>query len=120
MTPEEIESEIEERVKFKMRELITGMRNTAITNWHVAFQTNSQKHGHYLEALAMLAAMAEKEIEMATPSKTMAADKFWEARDKAVREFEERFLKRGAHSPAEFHSHVQFIVGRVEKLLRYR
>lgn len=68
-TQEEIEKEIETRVRFKMNELLTGVSNVSKMNWQKAFHCMNPKYQHYSEAFAQLGTMFEKELFMAYPYK---------------------------------------------------
>lgn len=71
MSSEDIEKEIEERVVFKMNELLKGMHNVANLHWQTAFHSGNPKYQHYQEAFQQMQLMFKKELEMATPCTDM-------------------------------------------------
>lgn len=91
----DIEKEIEARVEFKMNELLTGIKNVAKTNWHIAFNGSSQKHSYYWEAFTQMEEMFHKEMKMALPYPSMEVHNRKQARDKAVRKITDRLNMRG-------------------------
>ncbi len=95
MIPEEIEKEIQSRVDFKMKELLTGIENTAKTNWHIAFHSTSIKHQHYWEAFNQMKDMLIKEMVMGLPYDEMYKRRKWEAKEKAVKTISELLDLRG-------------------------
>jgi len=107
----DLEKEIQERVSFKMNELLTAVENTAKTNWNIAFQSNSQKHSHYFEAFGQMKQMLIKEMQMATPYDNMAEQKSRKLRDKAINKIMERFCKRGE---ADYHQKERLLVSIIE------
>lgn len=76
-----IESEINNRVEFKVRELLTGVRNRAAIAWKIAFDGLDQKQSYRWETFNELEQMIEKEIAMAVP---------WEGFEKFERKRRER------------------------------
>jgi hypothetical protein len=90
-----IEKEVEARVNFKMNELLNAIKNTAMANWNIAFQSNSQKNSHYWEAFEQMKQMLIKEMQMATPFNNMDEQNRRNKRDKAVDKIMESFYKRG-------------------------
>lgn len=105
------EKEIQARVDFKIKELLTAVENTAKANWNVAFQNNSPKHSHYWEAFGQMKQMLIKEIQMATPYDDMAEQKRRKKRDKAIDKIMERFCKRGER---DYHHKERLLVSIVE------
>lgn len=105
------EKEIQARVNFKMNELLTAVENTAKTNWNVAFQSNSQKHSHYLEAFGQMKQMLIKEMQMSTPYDDMSEQKRRKKRDEAIDKIMEHFCKRGER---DYHHKEQLLVSLIE------
>lgn len=105
------EKEIQARVDFKMKELLTAVENTAKANWNVAFQNNSQKHSHYWEAFGQMKQMLIKEMKMATPYDDMAEQKRKKKRDEAIDKIMERFCKRGER---DYHHKEKLLVSLIE------
>lgn len=68
-TQEEIDNEVETRVRFKMNELLTGVSNRSKIEWQKAFHSMNPKHQHYSEAFNQVCNMFEKELFMAYPYK---------------------------------------------------
>ena len=108
----DLEKEIQERVNFKINELLTAVENTAKANWNIAFQNNSQKHSHYFEAFGQMKQMLIKEMQMATPYDDMAEQKRRKLRDKAIDKIMERFCKRGE---TDYHQKERLLVSIIKK-----
>lgn len=111
MSQEEVEKEIQARVKFKMNELLTAVQNTAKTNWEFAFNSMSAKRTHYWEAFNQVAAMLKKESEMATPCNEMHIANKRFKRDRAIDKIMERFVQRGTSG---YHEKEKFLVSVIE------
>lgn len=93
----DIEKEIQDRIEFKMNQLLTAIENTAKINWNIAFQNNSQKHCFYWEAFEQMKQMLIKETQMATPYNNIAEEKRRKKRNEAIDKIMQRFFKRGEH-----------------------
>lgn len=91
----DIEKEVQARVDFKMNELLTAIKNTANTNWNIAFQTGNPKYSHYWEAFNQMSGMFKKELEMGLPFNEMSELNRRKKRDKAIEKIMERFCQRG-------------------------
>lgn len=111
-TETDIEKEVQARVDFKINELLTGLRNQATMEWHIAFQTGNPKHSHYWEAFEQMVKMVEKERAMPTPYTHMALEKKREARDKAVEGIIDSLDLRGKR---EYHHIVRNVVKNIEQ-----
>jgi len=110
---EEIELEVQARVKFKLSELMTVIENSAKSHWHLAFINNSQKHSHYFEALNQVKSMMEKEINMPTPVSDMQFEKLRNQRDIVVNKIMDRFCRRGEK---DYYDKERVLVSIIEKL----
>ncbi len=107
----DIENEIQERVNFKMIQLLDGIENIAKTNWAVAFQNNSQKHSHYWEAFNQMKAIFIKEIQMQVPYKNMNEIKKRNKRDIAIAKIIDRLKIKGLRDYPQIEC---FLVGIIE------
>ena len=84
MNQKEIEAEIQERVNFKMEQLLSAVKEASSRNWHLAFNSGNPKYQYYQEAFAQMSVMFRKEMEMPVPSDDMYGMKRRGLRDKAV------------------------------------
>lgn len=108
--------EIQERVEFKMNELLTGLRNRASVNWNIAFVEGSQKHQHYWEAFGQMAEMLKKEMMMDVPRDEMFETKKRALKDKAVEKISSSILKPGESG---YRNKINVIVSAVEQAQRF-
>lgn len=69
LTEEEIEKEVELRVKAKMHELFFNLTNRANMNWNQAFHSMNPKYSHYMDAFKEMQSMFKKELELVFPYK---------------------------------------------------
>lgn len=102
-TKEEIEEEVETRVRFKMNELLTGLRNRSAYNWHSAFNTGNPKYQHFMEAQNEMVEMFQKELEMKFPYKFNEMKQKEQSKrvDKVMDDIINRFRLRGRTTPYE-------------------
>ena len=91
MEQNEIEAEIQERVNFKMEQLLSAVKEASNRNWHQAFHSGNPKYQYYQEAFAQMGVMFRKEMEMPVPSDDMYGMKRRSLRDKAVDAIMKRF-----------------------------
>lgn len=114
-----IEQEVQARVDFKLDELMTGLKNAAAREWHIAFQSGNPKHSHYWEAFEKLKEMLEKERRMPVPYNEMALQKKREARDAAVTEIISVFQQRWVGDPRRRNHETRVVVAAIEKAQNY-
>ncbi|MFH6944592.1 hypothetical protein [Flavobacterium sp. FlaQc-50] len=114
-TEEEIEKEIETRVRFKMNELLAGVSNVSKMNWQKAFHCMNPKYHHYSEAFAQLGTMFEKELFMAYPYKfNEKQETEWkEKRNKTIDKIVNRLNLRGTRDCVAIE---KFLYHELEKL----
>jgi hypothetical protein len=91
MSNEEIEKELNERLRFKLQELEDGMKNRVRMNILSAFSlafsgdhAGSQRVQHYAEAWKEMLSLFEKEKNMGLPSPHMYASKIAKAKNEYV------------------------------------
>jgi len=120
MSEEEIEKEVQARVKFKMNELLTGLDSRIRIAKNLEFQlvlngdyNGGQKHQHYKEAYRVLKVMIQEELEMATPVNNMAETERREKRDKAINNIVDRLKIKGTR---DSHEIEKFLVQVIEKV----
>lgn len=113
MDQEQIEREVQERVNFKMNELLIGVENVAKLNWSAAFENMSQKHSHYWEAFTQMRQMLIKEMEMSVPYDDMAEQKKRTRRDEAIDAIMKRFCQRGER---DYHHKEHLLVSIIERV----
>jgi hypothetical protein len=116
-TKEEIEREVEERVRFKMNELLTGLKNRSAFNWNNAFNSGNPKYQHYMEAQNEMVEMFNKELEMKFPYEfNEKKDKENRIRmDKVIQNVIDRFKLRGRFSGHELNSVLYNILKELQK-----
>ena len=121
MSPEEIEQEINERVRFKMEEIITGVRSMANLNWRIAFERMSPKHEAKWEAFNELAAMIRKEAGLPVPVANMHQKAAEEQKRKILNPLENyvRTRLRSTMHPRDLDSFISKIVQAVEMAQKF-
>jgi hypothetical protein len=107
-------AEVNEQVKFKLDQLMTGLKNTAKWKWHIAFDNMSQEQTHYWEAFTQLEQMMKKEIAMNPPWACGDKDIFERRRNTAVDELTNLFK---IHGTRDYDHKIRSIVHIVEKAL---
>lgn len=108
-----IEDEIQERINFKMSELMTVLENRIGIEWNISFNNMSQKHANYMEAFKMLKEMIKKEMIMAVPYDNMAERQMNKSKDIAVEKFVKLFNIEGQRN---YQGKVSQIVNIIEEL----
>ena len=108
-----VEDEIQERINFKMNELVTVLENRIGIEWKISFNNMSQKHTNYWEAFKDLKKMVIKERDMSTPCDNMAERRMNKSKDMAVEKFVALFNLRGQR---DYQSKVSNIVNIIEEL----
>ena len=83
--------EMQERIRFKMEELLTAVRNTSSHLWSHSAYTGNPKYLHKKEAFDHFAKMLRKEMNMQPPHDNMSEVRFIKHRNKAVDDIVERF-----------------------------
>ena len=92
---EEIEKEVQARVEFKIRQILTAVENTARAHQATAFLGGHPKYSYYAEALRQAIGIIKKEMKMATPVDQMHLQNMREKREKAIDEIVTLFDIRG-------------------------
>jgi len=94
MSNEEIEKEVNERLRFKLKELEDGIKNRLEHNKRSAFSlafnkdyAGSQRVQHYVEAWQEMLEVFNKEKDMGVPQPHMYANKIAKAKNEYVEEF---------------------------------
>ncbi len=108
-----IEDEIQERINFKMSELMTVLENRIGIEWNISFNNMSQKHANYMEAFKMLKEMIKREMIMAIPYDSMAERQMNKSKDIAVEKFVKLFNIEGQRN---YQGKVSQIVNIIEEL----
>lgn len=114
MSENEIELEVQARVKFKMNEFLTGLDNLGKIYWHNAFMSGDPKYVHYNDAIGQVRGMLNKETEIAVPYDEMHAMEQRRKRDKAVERIMERIDIRGR--VRDTYQIERFIAQEIEKI----
>lgn len=109
----DIEKEIQARVEFKMKELLTALENSCKRNWQIAFQSGNPKYSNYLEAFGQMKQMLIKEMQMPTPSNEMYEIKKRANRDRAINKIMNTFYKRGER---DYHQKEKVLVSIIEEI----
>lgn len=109
-----IEAEIEERLDYKMSQILIALENRTKANWDHAFQYNSQKHCHYWEAFKEMRSMLLKEIELPVPYDNMAEQVKRKKRDIALDKIMNRFCKK---SERDYYEKERFLAGVLNEIM---
>ena len=109
MTEQEIESEVQARVEFKMNEFLTCVKNRVGFKYQQAFDM-SQKSQYAWQAFEELSEMLKKEIKMHTPCDEMSKRRKWEAKEKSVDKIVNTLDLRGR----DYDGKIRTIVSAVE------
>lgn len=112
----EVEREIQERVAFKLNDVLSALTAQANREFSNALHLNEPMHVANSKALQFLETRIKKEIEMPLPYDDMAEQKFRAARDKAVSVIHDRTIGRGDRNEQ---AKVRVIVSAVEKAMRW-
>lgn len=129
MKNEEIEREINERVKFKMNELKDSIRNRLATNRASAFSLilNNQipegvKTQHFAEAYQDFLEAFNKEVELATPTNEMHRNKVSNAKNNLTDElmvwFDNELKLTKQYTPSFRYRMQKMLANGMEKLLQ--
>jgi len=89
------EQEVNARVEFKLKEILSGIDNRLKINWGMALKNNSQKHSHYYEAFSQIKEAFLKEINLPTPFDEMAEMNKRKKRNLAISKLMENLNLRG-------------------------
>jgi hypothetical protein len=108
----QIEKEVQARVDFKIREILTAVKNKSKFNYNIAFNEMSQKHSHYNEAFSEFEHLVMKEISLPIPYDEMYELKLRNIRDKSIDKLEKLFDLRGQR---DYQHKIQQIVNIIEE-----
>jgi hypothetical protein len=114
-TDEEIEKEVELRVRAKMHELFFGLTNRANMNWQQAFHSMNPKYSHYMEAFKEMQTMFKKELELVFPYKFNELKEKEDRRkiDEAISKISERLRLHGTRDRLQIE---KFLYETIKKL----
>jgi len=115
MSEQEIEREIQERVQFKLNELLTGLKNRVAFKYGQAFDM-TLKSQYIWQAFEEVNEMFKKEAILPVPYDDMGRRKKWEAKEKAVENIMKTLDFKGQH---EYENKIKIIVSEIEKAQNY-
>lgn len=107
--------EIEARVKFKMDDIKSWLKNQIGLKWQQAFQSGDQKYEWYMNALKDIEEVIKKERDMPLPREIMSKDDFYKKREEAVDKFTELFR---LHETGQYRHKINSVLRIVEELLK--
>ena len=91
-----IEKEIQERVDFKMNEIITSLKNKAAYHFNSVMNGGNPKDSYKRDGINEAISIVEKERDLPTPTNNMYGEKYMKKRDKFVDDVFERLVPRGS------------------------
>jgi hypothetical protein len=109
------EKEIQERVEFKINELLTNLRNRLKHKYGQAFDMTRESN-EKLKAFQELMEVAEKEIILPCPYDSMTEERKRKAKDKAVEEITKALDMRWQR---DYHIKIRRFVSIIEKAQNY-
>ncbi len=112
----DIEREIQERVAFKLNDVLSAVTEQANREFNRAFDSTCPVATANHKALTYLKQRIKNEIEMPLPYDQMAEEKFKAARNQAVSTICGRLISRGDRAER---NKTSIVVNAVEKAMRW-
>lgn len=122
----DIESEVNERLKFKLSEMITSLSNQSKWNDRDALtyiftdELSAIKEIRFNDEAKRVLAILKKEVLMGVPSDIMYYNKIHKISDEAIDKIYNRFKNeyRGKGNGSEkLHFHIQFFIGLIDNII---